>query len=178
MTKSRVASFCYNKLRWRGWMRFILRHYLGTAQQWAWLVCGRYPVRVSIEQTTIIKSWLSLNLSFYTNSVITIFTLQVSSLRKLLVTHFISQIPSLYESRDRVISTVIRLRVGRFCFQIPGRKIIVPFPEASRMALGLTHLPVQWVPVFFLLPSFHGTRSLIAVCKTFHYWSLFCVIWV
>jgi len=30
------------------------------------------------------------SLSFYTNSVITIFTLQVPSLRKLLVTHFIS----------------------------------------------------------------------------------------
>jgi hypothetical protein len=89
------------------------------------------------------------SLSFYTNSVITISTLQVSSLRKLLVTHPLVKFLPYTGSRDRVVSTVIRLRVGRFGFRIPGRKMIVLFPETSRMALGPTHLLVQWVPEFF-----------------------------
>jgi len=62
---------------------------------------------------------------------------------------FISQIPSSYGSWDRVVSTVIRLRTGRFDFRILGRKMIVPFPETSRMAMGPTHLPVKLVTKFF-----------------------------
>lgn len=44
---------------------------------------------------------------------------------------------------------MIRLRAVRFGFRILGSKMIVPFPETSRMAMGPTHLPVQLVPDFF-----------------------------
>jgi hypothetical protein len=118
------------------------------------------------------------SLSFYTNSVITISTLQVSSLRKLLVTHPLVKFLPCTGSRDRVVSTVIRLRVGRFGFRIPGRKMIVSFPRPPEWLWGpptflfngyrSSFAGIKWTGNS-LLPSFHVARSLIAVCTTFHY---------
>jgi len=122
------------------------------------------------------------SLSFYTNSVITISTLLVSSLQKLLVTY--SLVKFLPYTGAGIEWSVQWLGYGldRLVFQSCEWKWLLPFPRPPEWLWGPPTFLFNWYRSSFaginwtgnsLLTSFHGNKSLSAVCRTVHYWSLF-----